>query len=317
MTEITLFTNQGNNQWIEVNNEAITHDIQEVLEKSLKDYWNKKDLYTPYQDYRIHNSTFQQNLDMLKKTQGNAITKEFALFGYVVEYYENSLIGRVPGAHHRIAEFLYRYYRDDEMNAIDHLEDFDATDIQKLSRRQMNYILKNRPEGPTVEKPIKPAEIQVVPGIWRPNSDGVDDLSQEISEDLIFPTLQYGIRSGNKERPVDDDACTVDELEEDETGTAETRKLIQKLFELSEDEDEEEPECAFSPVAPPYSPLTSIEDWSVTLREEEEEPPNPVEFTATLPSVEELFKELYPKCKRPSDFEKHDQGTWKKYKESG
>ena len=142
-------------------------------------------------------------------------------------------------------------------------------------------------------------------------------LSWEIPEDLIFPTLQYGIRLGNKERPVDDDACTVDELEEDETGTAETCKLIQKLFELSEDEDEEEPEYTFLPIAPPYSPLTSIEDWSITLREEDEEPPNPIEFTATLPSVEELFKELYPKRKRPSDFEKHDQGTWKKYKESG
>jgi hypothetical protein len=203
------------------------------------------------------------------------------------------------------------------MNAIDHLEDFDATDIQKLSRRQMNYILKNRPEGPTVEKPIKPAEIQVAPGIWRPNVDGADDLSREFPEDLIFPTFQYGIRSGNKEKPVDDDACTVDELEEDDTGTAETRKLIQKLFELSEDEDEEEHEYAFSPIAPPYSPLSSIEDWSVTLREEDEEPPNPVEFTATLPSVEELFKELYPKCKRSSDFEEHDSGTLKKYKESG
>src|SRR5215212_9202108 len=144
------------------------------------------------------------------------------------------------------------------MNAINHLEDFDATDIQKLSRRQMNYILKNRPEGPTIEKPIKPAEIQVVPGIWRPNVDGADNLSQEIPEDLIFLTLQYGIRSGNKERPVDDDVCTVDELEEDNTGTVETHKLIQKLFELSEDEDEEELEYAFSPIAPPYSPFTSI-----------------------------------------------------------
>ena len=101
------FTNQGNNRWIEVNNEAITHNIQEALEKSLSDYWNKKDLYTPYQDYRIHNLTFSQNLDMLKKTQGNAITKEFALFGYMVEHYESSLIGRVPGVHPRIAEFLY------------------------------------------------------------------------------------------------------------------------------------------------------------------------------------------------------------------
>src|SRR5437763_13023966 len=118
------------------------------------------------------------------------------------------------------------------MNAIDYLEDFDVTDIGKLSRRQMNYILKKRPEGPTVEKPIKPAEIQVAPGIWRPNVDGADDLSQEFPEDLIFPTLQYGIRSGNKERPVDNDICTVDELE-DNTGTAETCKLIQKLFELS------------------------------------------------------------------------------------
>ena len=133
---------------------------------------------------------------------------------------------------------------------------------------------------------------------------------------MIFPTLQYGIRSDNKEKPVDDNACTVDKLEDD-TGTAETCKLIQKLFELSEDEDEVEPEYAFSPIAPPYSPLTSIEDWSVTLREEDEEPPNPVEFTTTLPSVEELFKELYPKHKRPSDFEEHDSGTWKKYKESG
>src|SRR3954449_8099319 len=126
------------------------------------------------------------------------------------------------------------------MNTIDHLEDFEVMDIGKLSRRQMNHILKKRPEGLTVEKPIKPAEIQVTPGIWRPNIDGADDLSQEFPEDLIFPTLQYGIRSGNKEKPVDDDACTVDELEEDSTGTAETRKLIQKLFELSEDEDEEE-----------------------------------------------------------------------------
>src|SRR5215212_5071897 len=188
------------------------------------------------------------------------------------------------------------------MNAIDHLEDFDATDIQKLSRRQMNYILKNRPEGLTVEKPIKLVEIQVAPGIWRPNVDGVDDLSQEFPEDLIFPTLQYGIRSGNKEKPVDNDICTVDELEDD-IGTAETHKLIQKLFELSEDKDEEEHEYAFSPIALPYSPLSSIEDWSVTLQEEDEEPLNPVEFTTTLPSVEELFKELYPKCKRSSDFE--------------
>src|SRR5215212_6335329 len=141
-------------------------------------------------------------------------------------------------------------------------------------------------------------------------------MSWEFPEDLIFLTLQYGIRSGNKERPVDDDACTVDELE-DNTGTVETCKLIQKLFELSEDEDEEEHEYAFSPIAPPYSPLSSIEDWSVTLREEDEEPPDPVEFTATLPSVEELFKELYPKRKRSSDFEEHDSGTLKKYKESG
>src|SRR3954449_12384334 len=104
------------------------------------------------------------------------------------------------------------------MNTIDHLEDFEVMDIGKLSRRQMNHILKKRPEGPTVEKPIKPAEIQVAPGIWRPNVDGVDDLLQEFPEDLIFPTLQYGIRSDNKERPVDDDTCTVNELE-DNTGT--------------------------------------------------------------------------------------------------
>src|SRR4051794_38637657 len=100
MIETTLFTNQGNNQWIEVNNEAIAHDIQEALEKSPKDYWNKKDLYTPYQDYRIHSSIFGQNLDILKKTQGNTITKEFTLFGYMIEYYENSLIGRVLGAYY-------------------------------------------------------------------------------------------------------------------------------------------------------------------------------------------------------------------------
>ena len=123
----------------------------------------------------------------------------------------------------------------------------------------MNHILKKWPEGPTVEKPIKPAEIQVAPGIWRPNVDGADDLSQEFPEDLIFPTLQYGIRSGNKEKPVDDDACIVDELEDD-TGTVETCKLIQKLFELLEDEDEEEYEYAFSLIALPYSPLSSIED---------------------------------------------------------
>ena len=141
-------------------------------------------------------------------------------------------------------------------------------------------------------------------------------MSREFPEDLIFPTLQYEIRSGNKERPVDDDACTVDELE-DNTGTAETHKLIQKLFELSEDEDEEEHEYAFSPIAPPYSPLPSIEDWSVTLREEDEEPPNPVKFAATLPSVEELFKELYSKRKRTPDLEEHDSGTLKRYKESG
>ena len=141
-------------------------------------------------------------------------------------------------------------------------------------------------------------------------------MSWEFPEDLIFPTLQYGIRSGNKERPVDDDACIVDELE-DNTGTVETYKLIQKLFELSEDEDDEEPEYAFSPIALPYLSLSSIEDWSVTLRKEDEEPPIPVEFTTTLPSVEELFKELYSKCKRTSDFEEHGSGTLKKYKESG
>ena len=100
-------TTQGNNRWIEVNNEAIAHDIQEALEKSLSDYWNEKDLYTPYKNYRIHNMIFSQNLELLRKTQNNNITKEFILFGYIVEYYESSLIGRVPGAHSRITKFLY------------------------------------------------------------------------------------------------------------------------------------------------------------------------------------------------------------------
>jgi hypothetical protein len=81
---------------------------------------------------------------------------------------------------------------------------------------------------------------------------------------------------------------------------------------LSED-DNDEYEYTFSSEVLLFSPLTSIEDWSVILREED----NLVEFTTTLLSVEELFKKLYPKCKRTCDFEEHDQGTLKKYKESG
>ena len=168
-------------------NKALFYSVKNSLEHALEDYWNQRDLYRFYDDSNYYKA-FTKNLEMLQKTKNNHILKEYAFLGSKIQN-AKPIHQTIKAGYRKIGVFLYQYFGDYDMNAIDYLEDFLPQDVDNLNQTELSYILKLHPPSPKTENDEK-AMVELATGfdgVWRPDIVGKDDLSQLFpdSADLI------------------------------------------------------------------------------------------------------------------------------------
>jgi hypothetical protein len=261
-------------------NEALFYSVKNSLEHALEDYWNRRDLYRFYDDKNYYKA-FVKNLEMLQKTKNNHILKEYAFLGSKIQN-AKPIHQTIKAGYRKIGVFLYQYFGDYDMNAIDYLEDFLPQDIDNLNQSDLNRILKLRPPSPTTENDEK-AMIELATGfdgVWRPDIVGKDDLSQEIPEtaDLI----QLARRTPYKDLPM-----SVEELEE----------IIISPFSLTDHEPDPLPQ-AHSPKPCKKRTRDDISVEEGEIADDELDSSSILDPTSTLPSLESLLEEGRKKPKR-------------------